>query len=101
MAEDKVKSMIGPLNTFNKLKELKDAVKYLPVVKAADKIKAGMPIEDYLKGVVELVHEVAKVQGLSYKDMKIGQGLDLFYDLVVTDSRVKKHAVDLLKPLVK
>jgi hypothetical protein len=101
MAEDKVKSMMGPLNTFNKLKELKDAVKYLPVVKAADKLKADMPIEDYLKGVVELVHEVAKVQGISYKDMKIGQMLDLCYDLVVTDSRVRKHAVDLLKPLVK
>lgn len=100
MAEDKVKAMMGPLNTFNKLKELKDAVKYLPVVKAADKLKAGMPIEDYLKGVVDLVHEVAKVQGVSYKDMKIGQILDLCYDLVVTDARVRKHAVDILKPLV-
>ena len=96
-----MKAMMGPLSTFNKLKELKDAVKYLPVVKAADKLQAGMPIEDYLKGVVELVHEVAKVQGISYKDMKIGQSLDLFYDLVVTDTRVRKHAVDLLKPLVK
>ena len=76
-------------------------MKYLPVVKAADKLKADMPIEDYLKGVVELVHEVAKVQGISYKDMKIGEMLDLCYDLVVTDSRVRKHAVDLLKPLVK
>jgi hypothetical protein len=101
MAEDKVKSMMGPLNTFNKLKELKDAVKYLPVVKAADKLQAGMPIEDYLKAAIELVHEVAKVQGISYKDMKLGQGLDLFYDLVVTDTRVRKHAVELLKPLVK
>lgn len=101
MAEDKVQSMMGPLNTFNKLKELKDAVKYLPVVKAADKLKAGMPIEDYLKAAIELVHEVAKVQGISYKDMKLGQGLDLFYDLVVTDARVRKHAVELLKPLVK
>ena len=101
MAEDKVKAMMGPLNTLNKLKELKDAVKYLPAVQAADKLKAGMPIEDYLKGVIDLVHEVAKVQGVSYKDMKIGQVLDLCYDLVVTDARVRKHAVDILKPLVK
>ena len=101
MAEDKVKSMMGPLNTFNKLKELKDAVKYLPAVKAADKLKAGMPIEDYLKAAIDLVHEVAKVQGISYKDMKIGEMLDLCYDLVNTDRRVRDLAVDLLKPLVK
>lgn len=101
MAEDKVKSMMGPLNTFNKLKELKDAVKYLPAVKAADKLKAGMPIEDYLKATIDLVHEVAKVQGISYKDMKIGEMLDLCYDLVNTDRRVRDLAVDLLKPLVK
>ena len=101
MADDKVKSMMGPLNTINKLKELKDAVKYLPAVKAADKLKAGMPIEDYLKAVIDLIHEVCKVQGIHYKDMKAGKMVDLVYDLVNTDKRVRGIVVDLLKPLVK
>ena len=98
MAEKEVASMLG---TLGKLNDLKDAIKYLPVVKAADKLKAGMPIEDYLKCVVDLVHEVAKVQGISYKDMKLGKALDLSYDLINTDKRVRDLAVDLLKPLVK
>ena len=98
MAEKEVASMLG---TLGKLKELKDAVKYLPAVKAADKLKAGMPVEDYMKAVIDLLHEVCKVQGIHYKDMQAGKYVDLVYDLINEDQRVRDLVVDLLKPLVK
>lgn len=98
MSEENVKSMLG---TLGKVKQLADAAKYLPVSKAADKLKAGMPVEDYLKAVIDLLHEVCKVQGIHYKDMEAGRIVDLVYDLVNTDKRVRGLVVDLLKPLVK
>jgi hypothetical protein len=98
MSEENVKGMLG---TLGKVKQLADAAKYLPVAKAADKLKAGMPVEDYMKAVIDLLHEVCKVQGIHYRDMKAGQLLDLAYDLVNTDTRVRGIVVDLLKPLVR
>lgn len=89
------------LGTLGKVKQLADAAKYLPVAKAADKLKAGMPVEDYMKAVIDLLHEVCKVQGIHYKDMKAGQAVDIVYDLVNTDKRVRGIVVDLLKPLVR
>ncbi len=98
MSEENVKGMLG---TLGKVKQLADAAKYLPVAKAADKLKAGMPVEDYMKAVIDLLHEVCKVQGIHYKDMKAGQAVDIVYDLVNTDKRVRGIVVDLLKPLVR
>jgi hypothetical protein len=89
------------LGTLGKVKQLADAAKYLPVAKAADKLKAGMPVEDYMKAIIDLLHEVCKVQGIHYKDMKAGQMIDLVYDLINTDKRVRGIVVDLLKPLVR
>ena len=98
MSEEKVTGMLG---TLGKVKQLAEAAKYLPVAKAADKLKAGMPVEDYMKAVIDVLHEVCKVQGISYKDMKVGQHVDLFYDLVNSDKRVRSIVVELLHPLVK
>jgi hypothetical protein len=98
MSEENVKGMLG---TLGKVKQLADAAKYLPVAKAADKLKAGMPVEDYMKAVIDLLHEVCKVQGIHYRDMKAGQAVDIVYDLVNTDKRVRGIVVDLLKPLVR
>jgi hypothetical protein len=98
MSEENVKGMLG---TLGKVKQLADAAKYLPVAKAADKLKAGMPVEDYMKAIIDLLHEVCKVQGIHYKDMKAGQMIDLVYDLINTDKRVRGIVVDLLKPLVR
>lgn len=98
MSEENVKGMLG---TLGKVKQLADAAKYLPVAKAADKLKAGMPVEDYMKAVIDLLHEVCRVQGIHYKDMKAGQAVDIVYDLVNTDKRVRGIVVDLLKPLVR
>ena len=98
MSEDHVGSMLG---SMGKLKDLKDAARWLPVASAANRLKSGMPVEDYLKGVIDVVHEVAKVQGIHYRDMEAGKLLDLAYDLIQTDSRVRELVVGLLKPLVK
>ena len=98
MSEDNVTGMLG---TLGKVKQITQAAKYLPVAQAADKLKAGMPVEDYMKAVIDLLHEVCKVQGIHYKDMKAGQFVDLAYDLINTDKRVRDLVVDLLKPLVK